>query len=189
MDFKNITAEEFLFKAVSYITAMKKQEFIDYAAARCIDKMEVAVADENLNLPMPPYYKSNTLRKNRYLMGAFVKLYLQQEFEPVENDLWLMAQDDFDKWAGGHIFNQIDRLKKNGGEIRDKAFDVLEDYSNLKRQFNAEIDTLLAVMNDPCQRIMAMITMQTTPEVFQNGITELESLKSQIQKVTGKKGG
>lgn len=176
MDYKTITPE-MLGQANSYVPALQKQQFVEYAAARCIDKIEIKVANEQ---PMPPSFKANALNKSRYLMGAFIRLYLKQEYEPVEDDEWLMAVDDFDRWSGGHIFKQIDRMKKAGGELCDKAFDLLEDYANLKRMLYAEIDGMLVIMNDPVQRLSTAMMMQTTPEAMEKQMAELERVKDEL---------
>lgn len=179
MEFVKLQKEEIL-RANDYVPMLKKDEFISQCATKCIDAIKVSVDEPGkYTVPMPDYYKENQLIIYRFLMGAFVKLYLKMDFEPVKDSEYLMAQDDYDRWAGGHIFNQIDRMKRDS-ELKEKCFDILEDYGNLRRMFYNEIHSLVATMNDPCQRIMAMIQMQSTPEAMQDGLKELEALRTKL---------
>ena len=117
MEWKKLT-EEGLLAARDYVPLMEKAAFAAECAGRCFDRMEVRVEGGQVL----PYFKENVERRSRYLMGGFVKLYLGEDFEPVEGETYLMSADDYDRWAGGHIFNQIDRMKGKGPELRDKAF-------------------------------------------------------------------
>ena len=178
MEFVRLQKED-IKSATDYLPMLEKRKFLTLAAANCIERISVSLEDpDEYSMPMPDYYKENQAKMHRYLMGAFVKLYLKKEFEPIAGDDYLMAQDDFDRWAGGHVFNQIDRAKKDT-ELKDKCFDILEDYNNLRRMFYAEVHSLLATMNDPCQRIMAMLQMQGTPENVSKSIEEVERLKKE----------
>lgn len=179
MEFVKLQKKDLL-AANDYVPTSKKIEFISDCSVLCIDAVKIAVDEPGkFNVPMPDYYKENQFIIYRLLMGAFVKLYLQKEFEPVRGSSYLMSQDDFDRWSGGHIFNQIDRMKRDP-ELKEKCFDILEDYSNLRRMFYNEIHSMVSTMNDPCQRIMAMIQMQTTPEAMQDGLKELKALRGQL---------
>lgn len=186
MDFKKIT-EEMVQEANTYVPLMDKVAFVEYAAERCFDRLQVSMKDDVLDLPMAPMYKENTQLKSRYLMGALLVLYLRQEYEPVEGDLWLMAADDYDRWAGGHPFNQLERIKANAPALRDKLFELLADYRDLEKRLSVEIRSLLQVMNDPVVRILGTMQAQTTPAAFQKGKEELEKLTAELEKVKAQK--
>ena len=188
MDFKKIT-EKIVQEANTYVPLMDKVTFVKYAAERCFDRLNVSMKDDVLDLPMAPMYKENVHLKSRYLMGALLVLYLRQEYEPVEGDMWLMAADDYDRWAGGHIFNQLERMKASGPELRDKVFELLADYRDLEKRLSAEIRSLLQVMNDPVVRIMGTMQAQTTPTAFRKGQEELEKLMEELEKFQQAKAG
>ena len=175
-------------KADSYVKSADKQTFMDFAAPRCIDKIEVKTEGESDAQMLPPSYRANEQRARRYLMGAFLRMYLHQPFEPVADDPWIMDEMEYDRWAGSHVFNQIDRMKKQGENLRNKAFDMLEDYNNLRRYFYSEIEQLLSVMNDPCTRIMNMIQMQSTPEYVQAQLEQLKSVVAELDTYKNKSG-
>lgn len=181
MDYKILTPE-MVEKADSYVKTADKERFINFAAPRCIDKIEVTAGDGASRQAFPNSYKVNEQRKRRYMMGAFLKLYIHQEFQPVENDPWIIDETEYDMWSGGHVFNQMDRMKKRGDVLRDKAFDILEDYNNLRRYLNYEIEQMLLVMNDPCTRLMNMMQMQTTPEYIEEQVEQLKTITSEIDK-------
>lgn len=186
MDFKKIT-EETVQEANTYVPLMDKVAFVEYAAERCFDRLHVSMKDDVLDLPMAPMYKENTQLKSRYLMGALLVLYLRQEYEPVEGDMWLMAADDYDRWAGGHLFNQLERMKATAPALRDKIFELLADYRDLEKRLSMEIRSLLQVMNDPVVRILGTMQAQTTPAAFQKGKEELEKLTAELEKVKAQK--
>lgn len=181
MEYRKLTEQD-VKKANTYLPLSAKIAFVEYAADRCFDRMNVTMDDgAGLNLPMSPMYKENMALKSRYLMGALVKVYLGKDYEPVENDDWLMAQDDYDRWAGGHIFNQLERMKGCGGQVREIVFDLLADYRDLEKRLTAEMRGMLAVMNEPVNRILATMQSQTTPEAFAQGKAKLDELTAELE--------
>lgn len=182
-------SEQSFENAKDYISIKEKEKFVQQVAGKIIDKVEIKTGEGDWEQPIPPAYKENYSRKRRYLMGAFVKLYLgvEEGWDHEAGEPLLMTQRAFDSWAGGHIFNQVDQMKKRGGALRQKAFDMLEDYNNLKSMLHAEVEGMLRIMNDPCQRMMAMMRMQTTPEELERGKAELEKMVGELKSIRDKK--
>lgn len=179
MEFKRISEADFK-EAATYIPIMDKAAFVQHAAGACIDRVEITVdGDTEGTSQIPPFYKDSVERKSRYMMGALVKLYLKKEFEPVGDDEWLMSADDYDRWAGGHILNQIERMK-SVPSLRNASFDILQDYKILEKMLNTEVYNMIQVMNDPVTRLISTMQMQTTPEAMQKSIAELNALKQQL---------
>ena len=174
MDFKNLD-EKMFEKAVAYVPLLKKVQFTDECAAKCFDRMELKL-DSGETIP---YYKENVERRTRYLMGALVVLYLGQKIEPVEDEVYLLSADDYDRWAGGHVLNQIERRKARP-ETRDKAFDLLSDYRELEKMFKTEIYSLLQAMNDPVSRMQENMAKAITPEVMQKNMAELRKVQQEL---------
>ena len=173
MEWKKLT-EEGLLAARDYVPLMEKAAFAAECAGRCFDRMEVRVEGGQVL----PYFKENVERRSRYLMGGFVKLYLGEDFEPVEGETYLMSADDYDRWAGGHIFNQIDRMKGKGPNLRDKAFDLLADYRDLEKMLKTEIYGMLQAMNDPVSRFQDLAAQSMTPEAVQKTLDDLKEARS-----------
>lgn len=179
--------KEHLMQMRDYVPLEEKMRFIKEAADGCFDRMELRISGGAESLPMPPMYKDNTSIKSRMLMGAFSRLYLGLSYEQEGENPWLMSVCDYDALAGSHIFNQIERLKAEGGAVRDKAFDVLSDWRDLEKRFNTEVYNMMQVMNEPVSRIMMAMQMQTTPEAMQGLKEELESVKKEIDNYAAQK--
>lgn len=186
MEFKRITETDFK-EAVTYVPIMDKDAFVQHAAGGCIDRVEITVdGDTESTSQMPPFYKDSLERKNRYMMGALVKFYLKKDYEPVGEDPWLMAADDYDRWAGGHVLNQIERMKSVPA-LRNAAFDLLQDYKMLEKMLNTEVYNMLQVMNDPVTRFSNAMQAQTSPEAMQKSLDELGSLKDRLAELSAAK--
>lgn len=175
MDYKKI-GEEKLLGARLYMPLGKKMEFVAAAAVGCLDNATVQLT----NGSTLKHAKEATDRKSRYLMGALVGYYLNdKDFSPVEDTAYLMAQDDYDRWAGGHIFNQLERFKSNS-KTRDFAFDLLWDYRDLEKRLNTEIYNLLQALNDPVVKLTEEISLSATPEAMQEAMRQLEEVKGAL---------
>ena len=174
--------EKIMQEAEAYVPISKKAEFVHYCAERCFDKLNITAASGNDTLSaMPPMWKENSELKARYMMGGLLKLYLKQEAQTDENDEWLLTEQEYDRWAAAHILNQIERMKSNAS-LRDKCFDLLQDYKTLEKMLNTEVYGLIRVMNDSVSRIIAQIQASTTPESMKNAMAQLEQSKKDYEK-------
>lgn len=170
--------------AIGYIPIMEKQKIIDDIAPKCILDLPVKADDK----PMPSMYGEDTFMKSRYLMGILLHCYFEKDIDPVEKEKYLLAADDYDRWAKNHIFNELERMKSDS-EVRDKVFDILYDYKDFEKKLNAQIYMLLNVMNDPCTRILAMVESQSTPEAIKEAFNKMNEAKDNFTKAFEKKGG
>ena len=174
--------EKIMQEAEAYVPISKKAEFVNYCAERCFDKLNITAASGNDALSaMPPMWKENPELKARYMMGGLLKLYLKQEAQTDENDEWLLTEQEYDRWAAAHILNQIERMKSNAS-LRDKCFDLLQDYKTLEKMLNTEVYGLIRAMNDSVSRIIAQIQASTTPESMKNAMAQLEQSKKDYEK-------
>ena len=129
---------------------------------------------------MPSMYKINAALKSRYLLGAFLKLYLKEEYVPVEGDEWLLSQDDYDNYKSGHLFNEMNRFKSNN-EIRDKVFDILSDFKELTTMFEEELEGSLLALNDVVSRIYMAFTEMVTPDQVSEMLNDINQSKDEIE--------
>ena len=174
--------EKIMQEAETYVPISKKAEFVKYCAERCFDKLNITATSGNDTLSaMPPMWKENSELKARYMMGGLLKLYLKQEAQTDENDEWLLTEQEYDRWAAAHLLNQIERMKSNAS-LRDKCFDLLQDYKTLEKMLNTEVYGLIRVMNDSVSRIIAQIQASTTPESMKNAMAQLEQSKKEYEK-------
>lgn len=139
--------KEILLAANSYVPLELKEAWAAGNAPKCFDKLSITADGE----AMPPMYMVNTGLKSRYLMAALAKLYFGLEYEADAADEELMSIADYDKWAGSHVINQIDRWKRDP-DVKSKCFDILYDYRDLEKRFASQIGSLLNVQNDSVLR-------------------------------------
>lgn len=180
-----LTGEDLL-AAKTYLSLQEKMTFVETVAEGCLDRWNINASDGASEMPMAPMYKEDTQRRSRYMMWALASLYLGKTVETGEEE-FLMTTEDYDAWAGSHVFGQLERLKAVGGETRTQVFDLLADYRDLERRLSVEIRAMLDTMNDPLCRFIATMQAQTTPGVFQKGAAELEQITEEIKKLQEKK--
>lgn len=156
--------------ASDYMANAVKEQWVSETAPKCLDKLNIEVDGEAI----PPMYAVNSGRKARYLMLAFCVSYLRKEVKSDKKDGDLMDEEEYDLWAGNHVFCQINRLKSNLS-VKDKCFDILSDYADLEKRLSTQINALLAVQNDPVMRQAqySKAAMRELPEV----IDELKKLQ------------
>ncbi len=166
----NSITEEDIRLATDYIANAVKEQWVSETAPKCLDKYNIEVDGEAL----PPMYAVNSGKKARFLMLAFCVAYLHKEVKSDEKDGDLMDEEEYDLWAGNHIFCQINRLKSNLA-VKDKCFDILSDYADLEKRLSTQINALLAVQNDSVMRQAQYnkSAMKELPEV----IGELQKLQ------------
>lgn len=184
----SMTVKEVFQGARSVLPLMQKAEIVAHCAERCIDRVVVNTG-EKFRGDTPPMYRENGQRKRRYLLGVLVRGYLAIDFDGCEGDPWLMSADDYDRMGGMTLLNRIDRMKKEGDVLRDKAFDLLADFRDLEKMLNTEIHANLAVMNDVVARMNMAMQSAVTPEKLQELTAmaeELQKTADDIQNVTEK---
>lgn len=160
--------KEFLAGARDYIPIAHKEAWVAENAPKCFDKLAITADGESV----PPMYMINTGLKSRYLMGALAVLYFDvAEIGAEKGNEWLMSEDEYDRWAGSHIFNQLERWKRDN-ELKSKAYDIVADYKDLEKRFSTQISSLLAVQND-------IVIRQN--EMTAAGIRQLPAVLEQLQ--------
>lgn len=165
--------KEMIQAAKDYVPVAVKEQWVSDCAEKCFDRLSITADGEQ----MPPMYMVNDSLKARYLMGAFVGMYLGLKYEPDESHALLMSAEDYDKWSGSHVFNQIERLKRDP-DVRDKCFDMLYDYRMLEKRLHSSVLGLLTVQNDPVIRQNEMMAAQVKamPEVLR----QIKELRGEV---------
>ena len=156
--------KEMLTTAQDYMPTAEKEQWVSETAPMCFDKLAISSNGECY----PPMYMLNCDLQSRYLMTALVSKYFGQKYEADETDPELISPADYDKWAGGHIFGQIDRWKHDK-DVRNKAYDLLDDYYDLRWRLTTQANGLLNAQNDTVlrQQQLASVQLEKLPEMMQ----------------------
>ena len=172
-----VVTEEAMAEVNTYVPIRIKTELVDFLAERCMLPTPMTASVDGQDMTMPTMYREDSNRKSRYLMGVFVRLYLRGSFETGDDkDIWLIPEDEYDKWAGGHIFNQIERFKRNP-KFANTCFDMMADYKDFEKRLNVEVYSYLNAMNDDVARQLAAMQASVTPDSMEDILKQVEKLQ------------
>ena len=97
---------------------------------------------------------------NLYLMGVLAHEYLHIPYEGdgtgkeiIDYENLKMPANVYDQWGASHVLNQLEQMKTDR-ELREKVFDLLNDYKDFRWMLAHEIDILLGHNNDVVTRMM-----------------------------------
>lgn len=187
MENKIVITPEIVKNATDYIPLMKKQEMAETIAQKCIVKVLMKYTekgDGTDSVPMPDRYQEYHMYTNLYLMGVLAKEYLHIPYEGDGSgkehtgyDNLKMPVNVYDQWGASHVLNQLEQMKTDR-EMREKVFDLLNDYKDFRWMLAHEIDILLGHDNDVVTRMMQALgasikemaadSMQELGEALQN---------------------
>ena len=176
-------------EANSYLPIALKAEVAEKVANRCRNAIWIGAESEKQEESerLPTMYAENAELKARFLLGTLAKAYLRIEFDGANDEEYLLSRDDYDRLAGSHLLNQIERMKSDK-EARDKCFDILQDYKALEKMANAELYGTLQVQNDPVNRFIAYMQASSSPEALEQAKSDLERLRDEITQYAEQKG-
>lgn len=177
-----LTIEDFQ-NARDYVPFNEKEAFVKDVSVMVFDTLNIEAAfDIGGGGAMPPMYKENTSAKMRCMLCALLKMWFGKEVETDDGSEWLMSIEAYDNWASHHIINQIERMKQAGDKaVKDKCFDILQDYKELEKRLNTEVYGMLSVMNDPVTRAASYITELLTPETIQRNLESIKQSSEELQ--------
>ena len=163
MENKIVITPEIVKSATDYIPLMKKQEMAEAIAQKCIVKVLMKYTekgDGTDSVPMPDRYQEYHMYTNLYLMGVLAREYLHIPYEGDGSgeehtgyDSLKMPANVYDQWGASHVMNQLEQMKTDR-EMREKVFDLLNDYKDFRWMLAHEIDILLGHDNDVVTRMM-----------------------------------
>lgn len=187
MTYHQLTKDE-LKAADTYMPIMQKQQFVNDAVLNCFNTLKItapSLSDKG-NDAIPDMFKADSFTMSRYLMGALLKYYFHFDVDTVGDDKWLITADEYDRYAGGHFFEQLNRFKSDV-PLRDKAFDILADFKDLQYRLEREVQGMLAAMNDNVGRASAWLSFSLTPEDMQNMLSDLDKSQAELQEYINSK--
>ena len=152
--------EQDILNASGYVGIGIKEEFTRAVAFLCLEPVEV----ENDGDTYPPMFRENKKIKAQYMMGTLAMLlgksFTPQTLKTGEEMGGCMDENEYDLWAGSHVMNQMERLKKSkNGAVVNKLFDLLYDYKAIEMMLTGAIRDEIEVRNDPFNRAMQWFTL------------------------------
>lgn len=172
---KTIT-EDIILNATLYIPIAKKSALARTFAEDCISKVEIKLNGDDASSILPPRYQENPMMKSLYGMMTLLADYLHML--PTDDDGNVsMDAATFDEWGEASIMNQLDRMKSSKNqEIRNRVYDILDDYREFYRMLGVEISSILANKNDALSRFMQYFQSEITPDIVKGLMDNLTSV-------------
>lgn len=176
---KTIT-EDIILNATLYIPIAKKSALARTFAEDCISKVEIKLNDDVL----PPRYQENPMMKSLYGMMTLLADYLHML--PTDDDGNVsMDAATFDEWGEASIMNQLGRMKSSKNqEIRNRVYDILDDYREFYRMLGVEISSILAHKNDMLSRFIQYFQSEITADMVKGALGGLQSALQEIKNYT-----
>ena len=188
-----ITTED-IANAKTYIPLSAKEGFARNIAPLCMEPVEVRIGIEN-EFSLPNRVRENRKLLAQYKMG-FLAYYLNKEFKKQtamlqdgsEIDLELcMDENEYDIWAGSHVFNQLERLKKAKGDEKtsNRIFDLLYDYKAMETMLTLAVRDEAETRNDAFDRaaefIIQTMTEDAMKEMMAKSRADVESVTQDLE--------
>ena len=80
-------------------------------------------------------------------------------------------------------------MKARGGPTSEKANNLIADYKELEKRFNAEVYAMLQGMNDPVSRMQQMAMQSMTPEAVQKLAEQTGEIRDELEAFRKKREG
>lgn len=186
-----ITTED-IQRAESYMPVAMKEAAVRMMATLCID--EVAPGKERDGLPAPLFFRENRLHRQQFFMGVLAGFYLKKPYrmaklqyidgkgETRKEDLnYMMDTEELDIWAGSHVMNQLERIKKKRDGCADKVYDLLYDLKGFENMLAGAIRDELERRNDPLRRMMELFGQAVSAEALAALQKNLDGAKAAVK--------
>lgn len=187
---KSITIKESDIEAArDYMPIATKEQMARLLTTLCVE--EVPNPASSKVQPLPNLVRENRRMRQQCLYGVFVQYYLNmseelQELEYIDRDgekktqkaNYCLSADAADRWAGSHVFNQMERLKRAKGKVSEKVYDIMYDYKTFENIFLGSISDEVRGRNDPALRMVQLMNMQASPEDLRQLVDVVETYKA-----------
>lgn len=189
-----IITREDIQNARSYMPLLMKTQLARQIAVWCTDEAEGSGDEGEV-----PFYTENRAKRQLFLYGLLARWYLKRDFEcgsaqitkdgeteDLEVDYY-MTVDAYDEWAGSHVMNQLERLKRDK-EIADKVFDILQDFKALEALIYGAVRDELEVRNDIIRRFGKSVAASITPGEVQSLMDQIKAIQEEQAEIYGAEG-
>lgn len=176
-----IITEDVIRNATSYLPIDKKSAMARTFAEDCIAKVEISVSKDEGDDALPPRYQENPRMKSLFGMMVLLSDYLHLIPADENGEVSLTAQE-FDEWGEASVMNQLDRMKSSkNAEIKNKIYDILDDYREFYRMLGVEISSIIANKNDFLIRFLQYFTAEITPDVLKGLMDGLSDAANELK--------
>ena len=182
-----ITPED-IEKARTYMPIGHKAAVTELMAQLCVRYVENEAHGADMQLPARAVEDRAT--RAQCLMGILAGWYFHKDFptagvsyrgedgslvtKPIA---CCMDTATLDEWAGSHVINQLERLKKEK-KAANKVYDLLYDFRAFELMLNGAIRDELDKRNDPALRMSEMMAVQVSPEAMQQTFRALMDMRN-----------
>ena len=186
-----ITTED-IQNAESYIPVTLKEAAVRMMATLCIE--EADCGKEADGLPMPPIYRENRMRRQQFTMGILAGFYLKKRYRMAklrykdgkgethtEDINYMMDTEELDNWAGSHVMNQLERIKKKRDGCADKVYDLLYDLKGFENMLTVAIRDEMERRNDPLRRMMELFGQAVSADALAALQKNLDGAKAAVK--------
>lgn len=172
--------KEMIEKANDYIPIERKHVWVRNVSSACV--AAVTVKSDDSQVLLPDRYEENTMARTMAMASALAQNYLG-----IYSEETVLQAADYDEIMGSHLVNQLERMK-NDKEVRDKIFNILYDFGELRKMLNTEIYSRLGHLNDPLAR--ALVALQgVSPDGMADVAKQVQELSTIVNDYQKKKAG
>ena len=176
METKKILTEEDIRNATAYLPLAQKTVMARTYAQDCLLRFDLSTGNEEVDKYFPSRFQENPQKRMLYGMLVFLREYLKKM------DTEDLSTEQYDEWGESAIFNQLDRFKSSKDqEIRNKAYDIADDYREFYRMLGTEINSLCETKNDVLARFVQYSTASQSPEALKAQLDKLEELTNTLE--------
>ena len=177
----NIITEEIILNANTYIPVDMKSVMAREYAKNCVSEVQITIKDGDEKDVLPPRYQENPMQKSLYGMMTLLDQYLHVLVAD-ENGEVSLTSSEYDKWGSACVMNQLDRFKSSKNiEVRNKIYDILDDYREFYRMLGVEISSILANRNDVLTRLVQYFKKDITPEMMKDLFSQFTGTLEEIK--------
>lgn len=175
--------KEIVENANDYIPIERKHVWCRNVATACVSKVTVTGnGAENNAFTLPDRWEENTMARQMAMASALAQNYLG-----IYSEEDVLQAKDYDEIMGSHLINQLERMKSDR-DVRDKVFNILYDYNELKKMLNTDIYSRLGHLNDTLSRAIAALQM-VRPDSMQDLTDQVNELSAAVKDYEKKKAG
>ena len=176
--------KEIIENANDYIPLHRKHIWCRNVATVAIQNVTINGGDKSESaFATPDRYEENTMARQMALASALAQNYLKVYPEDT-----VMQEKDYDEVLSSHLVNQLERLKGDR-DIRDKVFNILYDFGELKKMLNTEIYSRLGHYNDTLGRAFVAMTLMNDPQNMEQMSEDLKAIGVAVSDYEKRKAG